>query len=106
MHGGVIFGLFERRILLVGGILFVPSLDQVEGIGPENPIKFLLNQGVFLLIKDTLEYLRDKVNHSLKKILVLEDHLALAVTQEYAHVHITDFLALFLEMVGFVSEFL
>lgn len=60
---------------------------------------------MLLLIKHTLEYLRNEVDHSLKEVLVLENHLALAVAQENAHVDVADLFALLLEVVGFVSEF-
>jgi hypothetical protein len=60
---------------------------------------------VLLLIKNTFEYLGYEVDHGLKEVLIFKNHLALAVAQENAHVHVAHLFALFLEMVGFVSEF-
>ena len=83
----------------------MPSLDQVECISPENPIQLLLNQRMLLLIKYTFENLGNEVNHGLEKVLILENHLTLAMAQQYAHIHITDLLAFLLQMVCLVSQF-
>ena len=60
---------------------------------------------MLFLIKNTLEYLGYEVDHGLKEVLILKNHLTLAVAQKNAHVNVTHLFALFLEMVGFVSEF-
>ncbi len=60
---------------------------------------------MIVLIKYTFQDLRYEINHRLKEVLILEDHLALAVTQQYTHIDITDLLALFLQVVGFIAEF-
>jgi hypothetical protein len=83
----------------------MPPLNKIKGIGPENSIKLFLNKAMIVLIKYTFQDLRYEINHRLKEVLILEDHLALAVTQQYAHIDITDLLALFLQVVGFIAEF-
>jgi hypothetical protein len=60
---------------------------------------------MIVLIKYTFQDLRYEINHRLKEVLILEDHLALAVTQQYTHIDITDLFALFLQVIGFIAEF-
>ena len=76
----------------------MPALDEVEGIGPEHAIEFLIDGGVDLFLKVLLEQFREEVDHGLEEVLILEDVLGLAVAQQDPHVDVTDLLALLLQL--------
>ena len=76
------------------------SFYEIKRICSENPVEFLLDQRIVLLIENGFENLSNEVNHGFEKILILENHFALSMTEQYSHVYVTDFLAFLLQMVG------
>lgn len=82
----------------------MPSFYQVEGISSEHPIQLLFHLRKIGLLKVTLEHLGNKVHHSLKEILILENCIALTIRKQNSHVYVTDLFALLLENVGLMSK--
>jgi hypothetical protein len=72
------------------------SLYQIERISSENSVQLLLDQGIVFLLNDGFKYLGYEIDHGLEKVLILENHFTLPMTQKNSHVDITDLFALLL----------
>lgn len=52
---GHVLDILQIGVLLHDLVLVMPALDEVEGIGPEHAIEFLIDGGVDLFLKVLLE---------------------------------------------------
>lgn len=101
---GDILGIFELRIAIDHLILLVSAFDKIKSISPEYPIKFRIDNRVYVFFEILLQNLWDEVNHRLEEILVFEYKFRFAVAKQDAHIDVTYLLAFLLQLMRLVDH--
>ncbi len=96
MTGRIILCLFEGGIFFICIIFIVSFFDEIERACSENSIEFFFYKWMIILVKYSFEYLRNKIDHSLKEVLIFEYQFTFTMAQQDSHIYITDFLAFLL----------